>query len=109
MTVEVITASEDEVVLQIKIKLKGSLMEMEDSDPKRGYTQFIQAHRMKYDQYCAMNLPIGSGVTEAASKTLVKQRLYQIWYEMEGQRSSSCITVTILTNIKPGVKILHTY
>ena len=31
MTAEVITASEDEVVLQVKIKLNGSLMEMEES------------------------------------------------------------------------------
>ena len=36
-----------------------------------------QAHRMNYDEYREMNLPIGSGVTEAACKTLVKQRLCQ--------------------------------
>ena len=31
--------------------------------------------RMNYAVYGAMQLPIGSGVTEAACKTLVKQRL----------------------------------
>ena len=32
-------------------------------------------HQMSYSKYRAQNLPIGSGVTEAACKTLVKQRL----------------------------------
>lgn len=32
-------------------------------------------HRMKYAEHVKANLPIGSGVTEAACKTLVKQRL----------------------------------
>ena len=36
-----------------------------------------QGHRMHYDDYRARHLPIGSGVTEAACKTLVKQRLCQ--------------------------------
>jgi len=34
-----------------------------------------QKHRMKYASYEEQNLPIGSGVTEAACKVLVKQRL----------------------------------
>ena len=32
-------------------------------------------HRMDYANHTLQNLPIGSGVTEAACKTLVKQRL----------------------------------
>ncbi len=32
-------------------------------------------HQMSYSKYRAKNLPIGSGVTEAACKTLIKQRL----------------------------------
>ena len=32
-------------------------------------------HRMNYAEQLDQNLPIGSGVTEAACKTLVKQRL----------------------------------
>ena len=36
-----------------------------------------QGHRMDYADYCANNFPIGSGVTEAACKTLIKQRLGQ--------------------------------
>lgn len=34
-----------------------------------------QLPRMNYAEYAAKNLPIGSGVTEAACKTLIKQRL----------------------------------
>lgn len=34
-----------------------------------------QGPRMNYAQYREQNLPIGSGVTEAACKTLIKQRL----------------------------------
>ncbi|KTC92676.1 Uncharacterised protein [Legionella cincinnatiensis] len=36
-----------------------------------------QKHRMDYHYYQIKNLPIGSGVTEAACKTLIKQRLCQ--------------------------------
>ena len=39
------------------------------------YTNNITAGRMKYYECVANNLPIGSGVTEAACKTIVKQRL----------------------------------
>jgi hypothetical protein len=34
-----------------------------------------QKHRMKYAENVKLNLPIGSGVTEAACKVIVKQRL----------------------------------
>ncbi len=41
-------------------------------------TYFINhKHQMKYAKYRAAKYPIGSGVTEAACKTLVKQRLCQ--------------------------------
>ena len=36
-----------------------------------------QKHRMDYNLYREKHFPIGSGVTEAACKTLVKQRLCQ--------------------------------
>ena len=37
-----------------------------------------QKHRMKYSENVKLNLPIGSGVTEAACKVIVKQRMTQI-------------------------------
>lgn len=43
---------------------------------ERAITYFCnQGYRMRYHYYRAKNLPIGSGVTEAACKVLVKQRL----------------------------------
>lgn len=58
-----------------------------------------QKHRMNYDHYRAMNLPIGSGVTEAACKTLVKQRLCQSgmkWGE-KGARLVLCLRALVCT------------
>ena len=56
----------DRLKEEIKSKLKAAI------------TYFTnQGQRMQYEQYRAMNFPIGSGVTEAACKTLVKQRLCQ--------------------------------
>jgi len=45
-------------------------------------------HRMRYQQFAADGLPIGSGVVEAACKTLVTQRMKQSgmrWEEKGGQ------------------------
>ena len=45
-------------------------------------------HRMRYQQFAAQGLPIGSGVVEAACKTLVTQRMKQSgmrWGEDGGQ------------------------
>jgi hypothetical protein len=47
-----------------------------------------QRHRMRYHQFIAEGLPIGSGVVEAACKTLVTQRMKQSgmrWREEGGQ------------------------
>ncbi len=42
----------------------------------RAITYFANhQHQMNYARYRAKRFPIGSGVTEAACKTLVKQRL----------------------------------
>jgi len=45
----------------------------------RAEVTFFRNHlqRMRYAEYCAQGLPIGSGVVEAACKTLVTQRLKQ--------------------------------
>ena len=41
------------------------------------FTNNIEKSRMNYAESVALNHPIGSGVTEAACKTIVKQRLGQ--------------------------------
>ena len=58
-----------------------------------------QKHRMRYHFYRSINLPIGSGVTEAACKTLVKQRLCRSgmkWKE-KGARLVLCLRALVCT------------
>ncbi len=59
-----------------KLAQKNSLTKMVKEDLQAALTYF-KNHRqmMGYAAHTAKNLPIGSGVTEAACKTLVKQRL----------------------------------
>jgi hypothetical protein len=57
-------------------------------------------HQMNYARYRAQNYPIGSGVTEAACKTLVKQRLCSSgmkWVE-RGARIVLSLRALVLTN-----------
>lgn len=57
-------------------------------------------HQMNYAKYRVQNFPIGSGVTEAACKTLVKQRLCNSgmkWVE-RGARVVLSLRALVLTN-----------
>lgn len=61
---------------EMKLLLTNTLSEEVQNGLASAMTYFTnQKHRMNYAEYSAMNFPIGSGVTEAACKTLVKQRL----------------------------------
>ena len=68
--------------------VKKLIQEMEDFSRKKGLNKTVKddltqaltyfsnhQHQMNYAEHIATQLPIGSGVTEAACKTLVKQRL----------------------------------
>jgi hypothetical protein len=50
-------------------------------------------HRMRYHQFAAEGLPIGSGVVEAACKTLVTQRMKQSGMRWEEQGGQAILTV----------------
>jgi hypothetical protein len=50
-------------------------------------------HRMRYREFKAEGLPIGSGVVEAACKTLVTQRLKQSGMRWEEQGGQAILTV----------------
>lgn len=85
---EMIALSQDGLSAEIKKKLNGAITYFKN-----------QKHRMRYEHYRAMNLPIGSGVTEAACKTLVKQRLCQSgmkWGE-KGARLLLCLRALVCT------------
>jgi hypothetical protein len=55
-----------------------------------------QGHRMHYSQYRAEKLPIGSGVTEAACKTLIKQRLCRSGMQWKAQGAKVVIALRSL-------------
>jgi len=50
-------------------------------------------HRMRYQQFAAEGLPIGSGVVEAACKTLVTQRMKQSGMRWEEKGGQAILTV----------------
>lgn len=81
------------------IPIKGLSCENKDK-LKAAISYFTnQKSRMYYNQYREMNIPIGSGVTEAACKTLVKQRLCQSgmkWGE-KGARLLLCLRALVCT------------
>lgn len=55
---------------------KNKLSKVKSDKLNKAITYFTNhAHQMNYPEYLENNLPIGSGVTEAACKTLIKQRL----------------------------------
>ncbi|MBI4671763.1 MAG: hypothetical protein HY741_08870 [Chloroflexi bacterium] len=55
-----------------------------------------QRHRMNYAAYLRENLPIASGVVEAACKTLVKQRLKQSGMRWKTQGGQAILTLRSL-------------
>lgn len=59
-----------------------------------------QKHRMDYNQYQRNNFPIGSGVTEAACKTLIKQRLCQSGMKWKNQGIAMVLRLRALISTK---------
>lgn len=67
---------------------------------KRSITYFTNhAHQMNYVEYSEQSLPIGSGVTEAACKVLVKQRLCNsgMRWKLQGMQKVLLIRSTLKT------------
>ena len=64
------------IKLQQEAEKRTNLKKEEREKLKASITYFTNnKHRMNYWEHVENNLPIGSGVTEAACKTLVKYRL----------------------------------
>jgi len=55
---------------------------------------------MDYAMHTEKNLPIGSGVTEAACKTLVKQRLCGLGISWKDQRAKAILSLRALVQSK---------
>jgi len=69
-----------------------------------------QRHRMQYAHYLAQGLPIGSGIVEAACKTLVTQRLKQSgmsWGHTGGQAILTLRSLSQSQRWEQAWKLLH--
>lgn len=70
------TGGADDILAEMIASRTKKLSKSVREDLERAITYFSnQKHRMNYADYCKRNFPIGSGVTEASCKTIVKQRL----------------------------------
>jgi hypothetical protein len=72
----------------------------DDEDVRRAITYFanqVKADRMDYASRVAANEPIGSGVTEAACKVLVKQRLCGSGMKWKEPGAAAVLSVRCLT------------
>lgn len=66
----------NDVLVEMKAFKKNKLSKVKSEKLNKAITYFTNhAHQMNYPEYLEDNLPIGSGVTEAACKSLIKQRL----------------------------------
>ncbi len=63
---------------------------------------YYKNHRpqMHYAQYREQNYPIGSGVTEAACKTLIKQRLCSSGMRWKEKDASVILRALVLTDTR---------
>jgi hypothetical protein len=79
--------------------MEGTLSQDGTEGVARSIDYFVnQKHRMKYAQFVEENLPIGSGVTEAACKVIVKQRLCASGMtKWKGEGSAAVISLRCLT------------
>ncbi|HAU1604152.1 TPA: ISKra4 family transposase [Legionella pneumophila] len=62
------------------------------------FTNNIEKSRMNYAESVALNYPIGSGVTEAACKTIVKQRLGQSGMQWKDKGAGIILSLRALTH-----------
>ena len=75
-------------------------MAKDHADVKAAITYFRNQNtkgRMDYPQWAEANLPIGSGVTEAACKVIVKQRLCGSGMKWKEPGAAAVLSVRCLT------------
>src|SRR5262249_28786351 len=84
-------------------ELEGKPPKYKDQKEKlaRAITNFKnQKERMKYEEYQKEKYPIGSGVTEAACKTLIKERLCKSGMQWKNKGASVVIALRSLVKTK---------
>ena len=87
----------NDLLKQMTDKQSSKLNKNLASKLKAAITYFTnQKHRMNYYEHMQQNLPIGSGVTEAACKVLVKQRLCHSGMKWKNQGASIVLSLRSL-------------
>jgi hypothetical protein len=89
------------ILKQLKSLSKARLWAKEDEDVQRAITYFgnqSKAGRMDYAARVAKNEPIGSGVTEAACKVIVKQRLCGSGMKWKESGAAAVLSLRCLTH-----------
>jgi hypothetical protein len=82
-----------------QLSRRTSLSQKAREDAYSAWTYFNNhRHRMDYPGFLADNLPIGSGVTEAACKSLVKQRLCASGMRWKNNGARIVLSLRALTN-----------
>lgn len=73
------------------------LSQQKQEQLERAITYFTNYHSlMKYSEYRKKNYPIGSGITEAACKVIVKQRLCHSGMKWKPQGAESVLCLRTL-------------
>jgi len=84
-----------------KLAQKNSLSKKVKENLQAALTYFkIHRQMMDYAMHTEKNLPIGSGVTEAACKTLVKQRLCGLGMRLKDQGAKVILSLRALVQSK---------
>lgn len=84
-----------------KFRRKKNLSKIAKTSLEKAITYFTNhKHQMKYADYLEKNYPIGSGVTEAACKVVVKERMCQsgMKWTLGGSQKTLAIRALWLTN-----------
>lgn len=80
-----------------RFKRKRKLSKVAKDSLKKATTYFSNhKHQMDYAEHAAVNYPIGSGVTEAACKVIVKERLCQSGMKWKTEGAQSTLNIRAL-------------
>ena len=87
----------EEILAELEALPRKGLSEIAVEDLDKAISYFTnQKHRMKYAQRVAAHKPIGSGVTEAACKTIVKMRLCKTGAKWKEQGAAIVLSLRCL-------------
>ena len=86
------------ILNELKDKLKGKKLPKQAKETLQKTITYFTNHKAKmtYHKHVKLNMPIGSGVTEAACKTIVKQRMCKGAARWKDKGATTVLTLRIL-------------